>query len=275
MNKALERSVNLVPWGMRRRIKDVPLVAPLQRWLFGRFLSGREFLHTIDAGPAKGLVYPISLPVDKPIWTGAYELELADVLSHSVKNGDVCYDVGAYRGFFSGVFGLAGASNVIAFEPFPKNCDQLNRLAFHNPGLPLKVENIAIGRGNGSVEFTVMPDSSMGKLATSSFQSDVCGTSVIRVPLRTLDSLVDSGRYPPPDILKIDVEGAEVDVLEGATEILRIKRPILFIEAHSRSLAESCVEILDRLDYQLSFLGAGVTLTSMAPTDVCHLMARA
>src|SRR4029450_9064138 len=48
LSKALEQSVNLIPWSMRRRIKDVPLVAALHRWFFGNFLSGKEFLHRIN-----------------------------------------------------------------------------------------------------------------------------------------------------------------------------------------------------------------------------------
>jgi len=120
-------------------------------------------LHIINAGPAKGLVYPISLPFDKAIWTGTYETELAKAVANSVNHGDVCYDIGAYRGFFSGVFGLAGASHVVAFEPFPENCAQLQRLFANNPGLPLTFEQVAVGSENGIAEFNVMPDSSIGK----------------------------------------------------------------------------------------------------------------
>src|SRR5690349_16529357 len=70
----LRRSVGLVPWKWRGAIKRLPLIAPVQRWLLMRFLEGREFVHTVDAGPAGGLRYPIKLPDDKGIWTGTYEL---------------------------------------------------------------------------------------------------------------------------------------------------------------------------------------------------------
>src|SRR5947209_8464665 len=99
MTSVLERSVNLIPWKARHWIKHIPLVARLQRLFFCRVLSRREFLHTINAGPARGLIYPISLPLDKAIWTGAYETELAQAVADSVREGDVCYDIGAYRGF--------------------------------------------------------------------------------------------------------------------------------------------------------------------------------
>jgi FkbM family methyltransferase len=274
LSKALEQSVNLIPWSMRRRIKDVPVVASLQRWFFANFLSGREFLHQINAGPAKGLTYPISLPLDKLIWTGAYEVNLATAIASAVKDGDICYDIGAYRGFFSGVLALAGAAEVIAFEPFPTNFEQLERLVSNNPDLPLKIQNIAIGRNNGIAEFTVMADSSMGKLATSSFQSEIAGESVLTIPVRTLDTLVEEDGYTAPNVLKIDVEGAEVDVLEGARRILEGNRPRLFIEAHSHELGERCFEILDEFGYEVSFLNPGTSLDKLAPTDVSHLIAR-
>lgn len=270
----IERSVNLIPWQARRWIKDIPVVARLQRLFFRKFLSGRSFLHTINAGPAKGLVYPITLPLDKAIWTGAYETEFAEAVASSVNKGDICYDIGAYRGFFSGIFAVAGAGRVIAFEPFPENCAQLQRLALSNPKLPLTFENIAIGLEDGSAEFNVMPDSSMGKLATSSFQSEVPSAAVLKVSLRSLDSLISERKYPEPQIMKIDVEGAELDVLQGAMKTLQKSRPLLFIEAHSRTLAAECTKLLSDTGYRVGVLEKEWGRKEISSLDVCHLVAR-
>jgi len=269
----LERSVNLIPWRARRWIKHIPLVAPLQRLFFRKFLSGREFLHTINAGPAKGLIYPISLPLDKAIWTGTYETELAQAVANSVRKSDVCYDIGAYRGFFSGVFALAGARLVIAFEPFPENCTQLQRLAANNPRLPLIFENSAVGRESAIAEFNVMPDSSMGKLASSTFQSEAPSAALLKVPLRTLDSLIAEGKHPAPHVIKIDVEGAEVDVLQGAKKTLQDNMPVLFIEAHSKTLATECSKLLEDLGYRVSVFEEELGRKENS-TEVCHLIAR-
>jgi FkbM family methyltransferase len=271
--RVLERSVNLIPWQARHWIKRIPMVAGLQRLFFRKFLSGREFLHTINAGPAKGLAYPISLPRDKAIWTGTYERELAGAVAGSVRQGDVCYDIGAHRGFFSGVFALAGASRVIAFEPFPDNCAQLQRLFANNPHLPLTFEQTAVGRDDGIVEFNVMPDSSMGKLASSSFQPDVESAAVLKVSVRSLDSLISEGKYPAPQIIKIDVEGAEVDVLQGAKNTLLKNKPLLFIEAHSKLLAAECTTLLEGLDYRVSVFEDEPGREQSASLDVCHLVA--
>lgn len=274
MANVIERSINLIPWRARHWIKHIPLIAGLQRWVFQRLLSGREFLHIINAGPAKGLVYPISLPLDKAIWTGAYEQTLAQVASTAVNAGDVCYDIGAYRGFFTGVFALAGAVQVIAFEPFAENCDQLRLLIASNPQLPISCENIAIGSEDGTAEFNVMADSSMGKLASSSFQSEVKTADILRVPLRRLDSFVAEGNYRPPQIIKIDVEGAEVDVLEGARQILQTSKPTLFIEAHSPTLAGACTEFLEGIGYCVEVFDQDRWTKLNPQSEVCHLIAR-
>lgn len=274
MTSVLERSVNVIPWHARHWIKHIPFVARLQRLFFRRFLSGREFLYTINAGPATGLNYPISLPLDKAIWTGTYETGLAEAVATSVRNGDVCYDIGAYRGFFSGVFALAGASLVVAFEPFPDNCAQLQRLAASNPQLPLAFEQVAIGREGGMAAFNAMPDSSMGKLASSSFQAEVPTAGILRVPLKTLDGLISEGKYPAPRVVKIDVEGAEAEVLQGAMNLLRSRRPHLFIEAHSPALSAECAALLQGLDYSVTVLETGLPPNPKNDPEVCHLIAR-
>jgi FkbM family methyltransferase len=241
----------------------------LQRFVFRKFFAGREFLHEINAGPAKGLIYPISLPLDKAIWTGAYESDLAQAVASSVTKGDVCYDIGAYRGFFSGVFAMAGAGQVVAFEPFPANCEQLERMRAANPRLPLTFERAAVGNEQGTVEFNVMPEFSMGKLASSNFQEEVSGTAVLKVSLKTIDGLILSGKYPAPQVIKIDVEGAEIDVLQGGRKTLEDEKPVLFIEAHSDALRDQCTELLESLGY-------GVSIFEKEPlaSQVCHLVAK-
>lgn len=270
----LERSVNLIPWQARHWIKHIPIVARLQRIVFRKVFSGREFLHEINAGPARGLIYPISLPLDKAIWTGAYEKALAQAIAAVVCKGDVCFDIGAYRGFFSGVFALAGAGQVVAFEPFPENCTQLQRLSAANPRLPIRFEQVAIGSKEGIAEFNVMPDSSMGKLASSSFQADVPSAAVLKVPIQTIDGVIEEGKYPAPQVVKIDVEGAEVEVLQGGKKTLQTNKPLLFIEAHSESLKTECTALLTSFGYSVTVFEKELMTKGSPTSQVCHLVAR-
>ncbi|MEN3368666.1 MAG: hypothetical protein V7609_809 [Verrucomicrobiota bacterium] len=268
----LRKSVQLVPWKYRQRIKDWPLVAPAQRWMVDRFLGHGSFLHTIDAGPAKGLRIWIELPEDKALWTGAYEAKFSAALAGGVRRGDVCYDVGAYRGFFAGVCALVGASAVHIFEPLPANISRIQSLIEANPALPLTLHPFALGAEVGETEFAVMPEASMGKLSGSSFQHDARSKEMLRVGIETLDHLRDAGAIPLPNIIKIDVEGAEAMVLRGAQRLFSESRPRLFIEIHSRALGRECAEILTGHEYDVNTLETGAKPDFRTEPEVCHFI---
>ena len=69
----------------------------------------------------------------------------------------------------------------------------------------------------------------------------------------TLDALV--GSYPPPDFIKMDVEGEELSVLQGGEEVLiRANRTIFIIELHSTQLAKDCIEFLRSHGYRVTEL---------------------
>src|SRR4051812_24419223 len=159
---------------MRTRswIKHIPGVASLQRLVVRTLLAGEPFLHTINAGPAKGLRLQVRLPEDKALWSGTFEPAFAASLAAAVRAGDVCYDIGGYRGYLSGVLALAGASRVVIFEPLPANIAALRSLIELNCELPLQLEETAVGCVDGDIEFKIMPDGSMGKLASSHFQRE-------------------------------------------------------------------------------------------------------
>jgi FkbM family methyltransferase len=273
LRNLIRSSVNIVPWSLRRSIKDLPIIARAQRWFFDTTLAGQSFVHVINAGPAKGLVYPVSLPQDKAIWAGTYEPRFALALASAVRRGDVCYDIGGFRGFMGGVCARAGASLVVIFEPFPANCEQIRRMAALNPGLPFRLEPTAVGDRDGNVEFRIMPEESMGKLTESPFQPGAAGAGFMTVPVRRLDSLVRDGHLPPPNVIKVDVEGTELLVLRGAIQVLRQHGPRLLIEAHSPELARDCKAFLQALRYQTSWLQGSTDRASGDGAGVCHLLA--
>lgn len=266
----LQRSVNAVPWKLRLAIRHLPLVAPFQRWLVSRVLDNRTFMHNVNRGPASGLQYPVCLPADKAIWSGTYESSLAVRLAASVKPGDVCYDVGSYRGFFAGVLALAGASRVYAFEPLPSNCRQVEAMIAANPQLPLVLLPVALGNEPGRMTFQVMGESSMGKLASSQFQADRTATATETVEVRAIDELVGTGSIAPPDVIKIDVEGAEMMVLTGARRVLARHQPRLFIEVHSRALALECHRELASHGYSVQVIETGAPPDPPSDPALCH-----
>ena len=266
MQSLLKNSISLIPWRLRGLIKKIPLLSQLQRWLLKKYLEGKEFVHTVDAGPAKGLRYPITLPDDKGIWTGTYEQELAGAIAKAIQPGDVCFDIGSWRGYFSGVMALNGASKVFAFEPLPENVTQLNKMLKLNSNLPISLVEAAVADQSGVLEFVTMPETSMGKLAVSSFQAEISSGQKISVQAVSLDELISSGELPPPLVIKIDVEGAEYMVLKGGRKTLEQHHPKLFIEIHSPQLARDCQEFLEEIGYE-------VRKFWQENHDICHFHA--
>jgi FkbM family methyltransferase len=273
MTNLLTNSVNLVPWWLRDRIRRIPLIAGLQRSFFNFFLAGKEFDYEISAGPAKGLMFPIKLPDDKLIWTGTWEKEIAEVIAENVQKRTVSYDIGSHRGFMAGIMALAGASQVYCFEPNPENIEHLSMLRKLNPDLNLKVLDYAVSDKDGMAEFSIMPESSMGKLSESSFQSGVDNEGKIQVKVKALDNLIENGEIEMPGFVKIDVEGAEYSVLQGARKLIEKCWPTFVIELHSFNLANDCKKFLDDYGYSSRIIQNGIDLQQEQTFSVCHLLA--
>lgn len=252
MKTLLRLSINVLPLKWRSKIKDIPIIASLQRWAIRRWMTDGSFVHVISAGPAAGLVFEISLPQDKGVWIGNYEIDFANSIRDAVKPESICFDVGGYRGYIAGLMAVSGADQVIIFEPLPENRASIERLRTLNPHLALEVIPAAAGSFDGMADFKIMSDPSMGKLSLSHFQEEIPPRSTIEVAVSRLDTLVGSSHLPPPSLIKIDVEGAELDVLEGARDVLRMHHPILFIEAHSRDLEDGCRRLLGEYGYMIS-----------------------
>ena len=244
-------ALGLIPWSMRNRIKEISGVSALQRAIVSRTLDGCEFEHLVDAGPAKGITFAVRMPEDKGIWTGTYEIDFATRLAAEVKPGGVAYDIGSWHGFFAGVMAAQGASQVHVFEPLPQNAERIRRLVALNPSKAITLHACAVGDTDTEMDLMVMPETSMAKLEASRFQADETSDNRVRVKVRSIDSVVAAGKAPPPSLMKIDVEGAEVMVLTGARATLRQHRPVIFAEVHSAALLAECERLLQGEGYRI------------------------
>src|SRR5262249_9806017 len=158
-------------------------------------------------------------------------------------------DVGANVGFISILAAhLTGpAGRVVAFEPLESNARRIE----HNAGLNgfghISVRKQALGRIDGEAEFRVSQRCTWGKLARVGGVAQEVATCTVPVPrLGTVLSGGADGR--PPDVVKIDVEGAEVEVLQGAHDTLRRLRPVLLVELHGTNRAVA--ELLSEAAYE-------------------------
>jgi precorrin-6B methylase 2 len=186
-------------------------------------VSNRSRDLRVLAGPARGAVLHTNFRKGTRELLGLYEIELIPYVKGYVRSGDVCYDVGAAGGYYAFAFArLAAPGEVHCFETEPAAADELRTLAARNShlGSRILVHHARVGGGGAGAG----------------------GTS--------LDTAVYDSRYPAPNVIKIDAEGAEVDILHGAARLLREHHPRLLIEVHSLELEAECDRLLTQAGYQ-------------------------
>lgn len=205
-------------------------------------------------GPMKGLRW-VTGASDHGCWLGSYEFRKRAALESSLSEGGVFFDVGANVGFYTLLGAVkVGAGRVYAFEPLPDNLRYLRTHVDTNGLSNVEIIEAAVAAASGTARFEEAASRAMGRL------SDEGG---IEVDVVTLDELVASGRVEAPDVIKIDVEGAELDVLKGAREILATRRPTVFLATHGAEVHAACCGYLQELGYDLRAVEGG----SIADTD--------
>jgi FkbM family methyltransferase len=200
-------------------------------------------------GPLRGALWLPDAGMHSCV-AGTYETETQEVLVEHVRRGDVVFDIGANAGYFtllaSRLVGPEG--RVVAFEPLPRALELLRRHVELNAVENVQVVDAAVSSRDGEALFR--DDSlTMGRLTDD---------GDIRVRLVALDGLCAAGELPVPDVLKIDVEGAELDVLEGARTLLAERHPALLVSTHGRASHEACCAFLSAAGYRHELIDSGV-----------------
>ena len=178
------------------------------------------------------------------MWLGFNEARKRRMFSQLVEPGHVVYDIGAHVGSYSLLASrLVGPEGlVLAFEPLSANLEFLRQHLELNHVSNVLIRPQAVWDSTGLLRFHAVPDRVTSRI-------DEFGE--LEVPATTLDEIVESGGAPPPNCIKIDVEGGEVHVLRGGLEALYDHRPTLFISTHGEATDGGCREVVERLGYSV------------------------
>ncbi len=180
-------------------------------------------------------------------WLGSYEYQKQKALQQELKAGDMVYDIGANVGFYSLLASVivGGAGHVYSFEPSPENLRELRRHLELNRVENCTVLDAAVSSSDGEAVFDLSDHRCKGRLAAS---------GSLRVRTATLDGLVSRKEIRPPNLMKIDIEGAELDCLRGASRVIQEFRPVIFLATHGPEIHAACIDLLAGWKYRLSSL---------------------
>jgi FkbM family methyltransferase len=202
---------------------------------------------------------------------GDYSGVEVDCVIRLCRQGRVFFDVGANQGWMSVVVAKhCPEVRVVGFEPDPKIAERMLETIQLNPEIAERVlaRRHAIGATDGEVEFA---PSTLENLGTGRLVDGKHDQS-FRVECRTVDSVCEELGIRP-DVIKIDIEGGELDALRGMTSLLRLHPPAaLVMELHGFAVDDRVSfydEIRSRLvsaGYRLFVLGQP-SFTEAGPTE--------
>jgi FkbM family methyltransferase len=270
-------AARLLPSSLKNAIyRSGPLARFIRRSLNRAAPSGLTRV-TVAAGALQGAELFIDMQTKKNYWLGTYEPELQAAVTHWLRPGMVVYDVGANIGYISlllarvvrpqkpGFFekpGFSGGSmgKVFAFEPLPANLERMAANFAINPWAAITCVPAAVVDHPGRVRFLAHASGAMGKAAGSAGRAHETYLGEIEVDGVTLDAFAYGEgdlHGPPPQAIKMDIEGGEVLALQGMGRLLSEARPLLLMELHGPESARAAWDTLTAAGYRILRMAPG------------------
>ncbi len=231
----------------------------------GRLFGKNSRLVIRTSSGSKLAVDPSSWEVYTALLRGALSRAVVEACCRVIGSGKVMYDIGANAGIIciEVAHRIGDRVSVYAFEPQPSLARVIAVSARLNDLGNVHVYQIMLGRAQGTAELFVPAHSVHASMVAPEETS-----KRLACPIRTVDALVADGALPPPDVVKVDVEGAERDVFAGAAETIRRHRPFIVFESNviaqrfGYTRQELCDDLRQLAPYEFFF----VTNAGFEPT---------
>jgi len=187
-----------------------------------------------------------------------YEKKLTEILEFAIKNikSPVFYDIGANIGYYSIRFAKI-SQEIHSFEPVKKTFEILTKNKSVNNIENLYLHKYGVSNQNKSLNINLYSSSGNNSIIKRNIpENHPCKfIGVEEITTVTLDSYIKDNRIPLPDLIKIDVEGAELYVLEGAKDVISSKKPIIIFEYSETTFNdanykfENIIQYFNGMDY--------------------------
>ncbi|MDQ3803832.1 MAG: FkbM family methyltransferase [Acidobacteriota bacterium] len=219
----------------------------------------------IATGLGRGLRLRALPETPKSYWLGTHEPHMQAALRAHVRAGMTVYDCGANVGYFSVMLArlVGGGGRVYAFEPSPASLESLRAARELNCFDNLAVVPAGVWDGRETLRFrrgsegaSLVSDHVEGVFGEAALRESDSPDDFIEIEANSLDNFVYAEGHPPPDFIKLDVEGAEGRAVAGARRLLAERRPGLLLEIHGEPGREVW-SLLRELNYTPTNIATG------------------
>jgi len=208
---------------------------------FGGFI--RRF-KSVAITPEGKIVYRPFLPNDVLMISGMYEPYVNEVFKP--EKGTIVLDIGAYIGYYTLRASKATGSRgkVIAIEPNPESFSILRENIKNNKLDNVIILNCAVGQSNGNVDLYISSHDCAASTTSPTMADQYKCKSRIKVHMITIDKLMQRLRIDRMDWMKIDIEGGELDALQGCQKIMKKSKNLkIVIETGSEEALHFLVKL--------------------------------
>ncbi len=207
--------------------------------------------YKIPFGPIRGMRLFTSFHISPRMLFGFDETWVAEIAKQHLKKGDTVYDVGAHIGYTSLVFAelVGNSGRVHAFELLSNVANEYLARTIKANNLEKVIIPHPVGLSNKQEELDIyVGDTMMGTLDIKGYET----SHIEHCRTETLDQYIIDSELAIPQLIKVDIERAELQFLEGALSVIEKYKPILIIEFHSIELLKRGFELLNKIGYKLT-----------------------
>ena len=241
-SESAQGGLKLTLSNLARKMIPTPVKAYIGRRMTKGIAKKRPVVESVDGRKFKTIEDGLFFRV---FYEGIYEPDLTETFTKYLKAGDTILDVGASFGWYTTLFAKhASGGQVIAYEPTPDTFDILQEnIELNEMSGGVVCKRLAVGEEQGTISFVRTSNSGLGHVVDSSDPNS------ISVPVITIDSEA-AEHFGKTALLKVHVEGFELNVLKGATELLaKAPHPVVQVKLTDDRLERYGVSRHDIFDF--------------------------
>ena len=263
-------------WKLSKKYGLVKAIKFFYSWYYGQHKQkgidlGKERIIDCKNGCQLNLIpndIGISLELTR---FGIHEPVTTQIVQEKIKEGMICLDCGGNIGYYATIESkLVGKTGkVIAIEPSPVNVKYLEKNLKLQGHDNYEVHNIACGDSDGEITFIISDISNMCHVAKEG-EVESGNKKFVKIPVKKLDTFLIDKHLPRLDLLRMDIEGSELRLFEGAIQTIRKYKPMIQMELHPGHLGpdntRKLLQFLKNEGYEFSTFMIGYLDTPLVGT---------